>query len=70
MAKPVERGVNRFYTVFGIVGVIGVAAIGYLALRSGTPISVPVDAAILAADTAGFRGYVLGSDSAPIEYSS
>ena len=67
MAKPVERGVNRFYTVFGIVGVLGVAAIGYLALRSGTPISVPVDAAILAADTAGFRGYVLGSDSAPIE---
>ena len=67
MAKPVERGMNRFYTLFGIVGVLGVVAIGFLALRSGGPISVPVDAAILAADTAGFRGYLLGSDSAPIE---
>lgn len=67
MAKPVERGMNRFYTLFGIVGVLGVLAIGFLALRSGGPISVPVDAAILAADTAGFRGYILGSDSAPIE---
>jgi protein-disulfide isomerase len=67
MAKPVERGMNRFYTLFGIVGVIGLGAIGYLAMRSGKPISVPVDAAILAADTAGFRGYILGSDSAPLE---
>jgi protein-disulfide isomerase len=67
MAKPVERGVSRFYTVFGIVGILGLVAIGYLALQTGTPISVPVDATILAADTAGFRGYILGSDSAPIE---
>ena len=67
MAKPVERGMNRFYTVFAVVGVIGLAAIGYLAMRGGAPISVPVDAAILAADTAGFRGYLLGSDSAPVE---
>ena len=42
MAKPVERGMNRFYTLFGIVGVIGLAAIGYLAMRGGAPISVPV----------------------------
>lgn len=67
MAKPVERGMNRFYTVFGIVGVGGLAAIGFLALRGKNTVSIPVDAAILAADTAGFRGYVLGSDSAPLE---
>lgn len=67
MAKPVERGMNRFYTVFGIVGVVGLAAIGYLALGGKNAVSIPVDAAILAADTAGFRGYVLGSDSAPLE---
>jgi protein-disulfide isomerase len=67
MAKPVERGMNRFYTVFGIVGVLGLAAIGYLALAGQKPVSIPVDAAILAADTAGFRGYLLGSDSAPLE---
>lgn len=66
MAKPVERGLNRFYAVFGIVAVLGLAVIGYLAMRSNT-VSIPVDAAILAADTAGFRGYVMGSDSAPLE---
>jgi protein-disulfide isomerase len=58
---------NRFYTVFGIVAVVGIGAIGYLAMRGSGPISIPVDAAILAADTAGFRGYLLGSDSAPVE---
>ena len=67
MAKPVERGMNRFYSVFAIIGVLGLGAIGYLALSGGKPVSIPVDAAILAADTAGFRGYLLGSDSAPLE---
>ena len=67
MSKHVERGMNRFYSVFAIVGVLGLAAIGYLALAGGKPVSIPVDAAILAADTAGFRGYLLGSDSAPLE---
>jgi protein-disulfide isomerase len=67
MAKPVERGMNRFYTLFGIIGVVGLAAIGYVALRGANSVSIPVDAAILAADTAGFRGYVLGSDSALLE---
>ena len=67
MAKPVERGMNRFYTLFAVVGVLGLAAIGYLALAGSKPVSIPVDAAILAADTAGFRGYLLGSDSAPLE---
>jgi protein-disulfide isomerase len=67
MAKPVERGLNRFYTLFAIVAVAGLAAIAYLAMRGSSSVSIPVDAAILAADTAGFRGYVLGSDSAPLE---
>ncbi len=67
MAKPAERGMNRFYAVLGIVGVAGLAVIGYLALGGGRSVSIPVDAAILAADTAGFRGYLLGSDSAPLE---
>ena len=67
MAKPVERRMNRFYTLFAVVGVLGLGAIGYLALAGSKPVSIPVDAAILAADTAGFRGYLLGSDSAPLE---
>jgi protein-disulfide isomerase len=67
MAKPVQRGLNRFYTVLGIVGVAGLGAIGYLALGREKGVSIPVDPVILAADTAGFRGYLLGSDSAPVE---
>jgi protein-disulfide isomerase len=64
---PVQRGLNRFYTLFGIIGVAGLAAIGYLAFKGGKSVSIPVDAAVLAADTAGFRGYLTGSDSAPVE---
>lgn len=67
MAKPVERGMNRFYTLMGIVGVAGLAAIGYLALGRRSNVSIPVNATILEADTAGFRGYLLGSESAPLE---
>ena len=62
-----QGGLNRFYTVLGIVGVAGLGAIGYLALRGENTVSIPVDVTVLAADTAGFRGYLLGSDSAAVE---
>jgi protein-disulfide isomerase len=58
---------SRFYTLFGVIGVVGLAAIGYMAVKGSKRVSIPVDAAILATDTAGFRGYLLGSDSAPVE---
>jgi len=63
----VEGGLKRFYTLLAVVGVAGLGVIGYLALHRGDSVSIPVDVTVLAADTAGFKGYLLGSDSAPVE---
>jgi protein-disulfide isomerase len=59
-------GMNRFYLVLGAVALAGIA---WLVYQVGKPagVSIPVNVTVLAADTAGFRGYVLGSDSAPVE---
>ncbi len=62
-AKP---GVNRFYYVLGAVGLAGIAALVYQ-VQKPKSVSIPVNVTVLAADTAGFRGYVLGSDSARLE---
>jgi protein-disulfide isomerase len=58
-------GLNRFYYVLGAIALIGVAAIGYLAIRK-PPISIPANVTIQVSDTSGFHGYYLGSDSAPL----
>ena len=67
MAAPAP-GMNRFYLVLGAVALAGIA---WLVYQVGKPsgVSIPVNVTILAADTAGFRGYVLGADSAPVEIS-
>jgi len=57
---------NRFYLMLAVLAAVGVAALLYLMNRSSSP-SVPVQVTVTAADTAGFRGYVLGSDSAKVE---
>lgn len=59
-------GMKGFYTLLGSAGVIGAGVIGYLVLRKPA-ISIPANPVIQAADTSGFRGYLLGSDSAPLE---
>lgn len=61
-------GVNRFYLVLGALALAGLAALVYLVRKPGS-VSIPADVTVLASDTAGFRGYLLGSDSAPIEVS-
>lgn len=59
-------GLKPFYTLFAVVAVVGVGVIGWLMSR--TPrVSIPANVVIQASDTAGFHGYVLGSDSAPVE---
>ncbi|MEO8294965.1 MAG: thioredoxin domain-containing protein [Gemmatimonadota bacterium] len=63
----VQGGLNRFYTVIGVIGVLGLGVIGYMALKGRETVSIPADVTVLASDTAGFRGYLLGSDSAPVE---
>jgi protein-disulfide isomerase len=59
---------NRFYLLLGAVALAGIGALVY---QMGKPssVSIPVNVTVLAADTAGFRGYLIGSDSAPVEVS-
>lgn len=60
-------GMKPFYTALGVVAVAGFGAIGWLALRPRNSVAIPVDVTVLASDTAGFRGYLLGSPDAPVE---
>ena len=61
-------GLNRFYLLLGAVALAGGGTLLYLAKRPAS-VSIPVDVTVVEADTAGFRGYILGSDSAGIEVS-
>ena len=57
---------NRFYVVLGVLAAVAIGALLYLMNRSSTP-TVPANVKVEAGDTAGFRGYVLGSATAPVE---
>jgi protein-disulfide isomerase len=54
-----------FYLALAAVAVIGGGILVYQATKPA--VSIPANVAVLPADTAGFRGYVIGSDSAPVE---
>lgn len=55
-----------FYTALGVVAVVGVGVLGWLLSRPRSA-SIPANVTVQPADTAGFRGYLLGSDSAKVE---
>jgi protein-disulfide isomerase len=57
---------KRFYALFAVIAAAGVGFLLWQMNKSSTP-AVPVQVTVQPADTAGFRGYVLGSDSAPVE---
>lgn len=59
-------GVNRFYVVLGVVAVIGLGLLAWMMSRPAS-VSIPANVVVQASDTAGFRGYVLGSADAPVE---
>jgi protein-disulfide isomerase len=63
-ATPV--GMKRFYAILAGLAVLGLGALGFLLSRPKVS-SIPVDVTIQPSDTAGFRGYVKGSASAPLE---
>lgn len=67
MAAPAS-GMNRFYLLLGAIALAGIAALVYQVKRP-KGVSIPANVTVLAADTAGFRGYVVGSDSAKVEIS-
>jgi protein-disulfide isomerase len=65
MAAP-PVGMKRFYGILAGVAVVGVGLLGYQLSRPAT-VSIPANVTVQPADTAGFRGYLKGSDSAPVE---
>ena len=56
---------KKFYLLLVGVGVVGAGVIGWQVMGPKS-VSIPANVAISASDTAGFRGYVLGSDTAPV----
>lgn len=59
-------GPRRFYALVGGLIVVGGGVLFFL-VRRPRDVSIPANVTVLAADTAGFRGYVIGSDSARVE---
>ena len=65
-AAPPPPASKQSFLLIGALAVIGAAILGYLVLRPKA-ISIPANVEVLAADTAGFRGYLLGAEDAPVE---
>jgi protein-disulfide isomerase len=57
---------KRFYAVLAGIAVVGIGALGFLLSRPRGA-SIPANVTIQPSDTAGFRGYLKGSASAPVE---
>ncbi len=64
---PAQGGMKSFYAVLGVIALAGLAVIAWLALRPAGDTSIPANVTVTAADTSGFHGYFMGSDSAPVE---
>jgi protein-disulfide isomerase len=61
-----QAGMKRFYSLFAVIAVAGLAVLGYLLTRPAT-VSIPANVTVQASDTSGFKGYVKGSPTAPVE---
>lgn len=61
-----QAGVKRFYIVFAAVALAGLGVLTYLLLRPDT-VSIPANVTVQASDTSGFKGYLKGSPTAPVE---
>ncbi len=59
-------GMKRFYAILAGVALLGLGAILFLLSRPQVS-SIPANVTIQPSDTAGFRGYLKGSESAPVE---
>ncbi len=56
---------KKFYYLLVVVGVVGAGVIGWQVIGRKTVV-IPANVVVTAADTAGFKGYILGSDTAPV----
>src|ERR687897_1148197 len=61
-----QAGMKRFYLLFGLLAVAGLAVLGYLLMRPST-VSIPANVVVQPSDTSGFAGYIKGSTTAPVE---
>ena len=59
-------GMKRFYAILAGVAVLAIGVFGFLLTRPQVS-SIPANVTVQPEDTAGFRGYLKGSPSAPIE---
>jgi protein-disulfide isomerase len=59
---------KRFYAILAGIAVVGLGALGFLVSRPRMA-SIPANVTVQPSDTAGFRGYAKGSESAPVEIS-
>jgi protein-disulfide isomerase len=57
---------KRFYGILAGVAVVGLGLLGYQLAKPAT-VSIPANVTVQPSDTAGFRGYLMGADSAPVE---
>jgi protein-disulfide isomerase len=60
------QGQKPFYLALGVIAIVGV---GFVLTRvmGGGAVSIPANVTVTEADTSGFRGYIIGSESAPVE---
>jgi protein-disulfide isomerase len=65
MAGP-KPGMKRFYLLFAVLAAVGLGALLYLSRRPAN-VSIPANVTVQASDTSGFRGYIKGSSTAPVE---
>ena len=61
-----QAGMNRFYTLFAVLPVAGLGALGYLLTRPAT-VSIPANVTVQASDTSGFRATSRARPTAPVE---
>lgn len=55
-----------FYALLAVVAIAGLSVLGWMTLKPAS-VSIPANVAVQVSDTAGFHGYVLGSEQAPVE---
>ncbi len=60
------QGQKSFYVILGGILLVGAVLVAYRVL-GGKSISIPANVVVSDADTTGFRGYVTGAASAPVE---
>src|SRR3990172_4698891 len=61
-----RSGLSRFYLLLGAVALAGVATLAWLVWKAKS-VSIRAGVVVEVTDTSGFRGYLLGSDAAPVE---